>query len=57
MKTLIITLSAACAVVAGYFGFRYCTHRDFGFTPVRKYVRNLVENLLHIEVAPAREAE
>jgi hypothetical protein len=57
MKTLIITLTAACAVVAGYFGFRYFTSRDLGFTPARKYVRNLAENLLHIEVTPAREAE
>ena len=57
MKTLIIILSAAFAVVAGYFGVRYFTRRDIGFTPARKYVRNLTENLLHIEVTPAREAE
>jgi hypothetical protein len=56
MKTLIITLSAACAVVAGYFGIRYFTHKDLGFTPARKYVRNLAENLLHTEVIAAREA-
>jgi hypothetical protein len=45
MKTLIITLSAACAVIAGYFSIRYFTRRDLGFTPARKYVRNLAENL------------
>jgi hypothetical protein len=56
MKTLIITLSAASAVVAGYFGVRYFTRRDLGFTPAKKYVRNLVENLLHTEVTAAREA-
>ena len=56
MKTLIITLSAACAVVAGYFGVRYFTRRDLGFTPARKYVRNLAENLLHTELTAAREA-
>ncbi len=36
MKTLIIVLSAACAVVAGYFGVRHFTRRDLGFTPARK---------------------
>ena len=56
MKTLIITLSAACAVVAGYFGLRYFTRRDLGFTPARKYVRNLAKNLLHTELTAAREA-
>jgi hypothetical protein len=57
MKTLIVTLSAACAVVVGYFGVRYFTRRDLGFTPARKYVRNLAENLLHTEITAAREAE
>ncbi|MGO8817770.1 MAG: hypothetical protein ACLQVG_24250 [Terriglobia bacterium] len=56
MKTLIITLSAACAVIAGYFGIRYSTRKDLGFTPARKYVKDLVENLLHTEVTAAREA-
>ena len=56
MKNLIITLSAACAVVADYFGLRYFTGRDLGFTPARKYVRNLAENLLHTELTAAREA-
>jgi hypothetical protein len=56
VKTLIITLSAACAVVAGYFGVRYFTQQDLGFTPARKYVRNLAENLLHTELTAAREA-
>ena len=56
MKHFIIVFSAACAVVAGYFGVRYFTHRDLGFTPARKYVRNLAENLLHTELTAAREA-
>jgi hypothetical protein len=56
MKTLIITLSAACAAVAGYFGIRYFTRRDLGFTPARKYVRNLAENLLHTNITAALEA-
>ena len=56
MKTLIIVLSAACAVVAYYFGLRYFSGQDLGFTPARKYVRNLANNLLHTEVTAAREA-
>jgi len=56
MKTLIITISVVCAVIAYYFGLRYFTGRDLGFTPARKYVRNLVENLLHTELTAAREA-
>ena len=56
MKTLIIVLSAVCAVVAYYFGLRYFTGRDLGFTPARKYVRNLAKNLLHTELTAAREA-
>jgi hypothetical protein len=56
MKTLVIVLSAACAVVAGYFGVRYFTRRDLGFTPARKYVRSLAENLLHTELTAACEA-
>jgi hypothetical protein len=43
-------------VVAGYFGARYLTHRDLGFTPARKYVRSLAENLLHTELTAAHEA-
>ena len=56
MKTIIIILSAACAVVAYYFGVRYFTGQDLGFTPARKYVRNLAKNLLHTEITAAREA-
>jgi hypothetical protein len=56
MKILIITLSAACAAVAGYFGIRYFTRRDLGFTTARKYVRNLAENLFNSDVSAAREA-
>ena len=56
MKTLIVVLSAACAVVAGYFGIRHFTRRDLGFTPAKKYVRNLAKNLLHTEATAAQEA-
>jgi hypothetical protein len=56
MKTLVIALSAACAVLAGYFGIRYFTRRDLGFTPAKKHVKNLAKNLLHTELAAAREA-
>jgi hypothetical protein len=56
MKNLIIILSAACAVVGYYFGLRYFSGRDLGFTPAKKYVRSLAKNLLHTEVTAAREA-
>jgi hypothetical protein len=56
MKTLIIILSVVCAVVAYYFGLRYFSGRDLGFTPARKYVQRLAKNLLHTEVTAAREA-
>ena len=56
MKTLIIVLSVVCAVVAYYFGLRYFSGQDLGFTPAKKYVRNLAKNLLHTEVTAAREA-
>jgi hypothetical protein len=56
MKTLIIVLSSAFAVVAYYFGLRYFIGRDLGFTSARKYVGNLANNLLHTEVTAAREA-
>jgi hypothetical protein len=56
MKTLMIVLPAACAVVAYYFGLRYFSGRDLGFTPARKYVGNLAKNLLHTEVTAAQEA-
>ena len=56
MKTLIIVVSVVCAVAAYYFGLRYFTGLDLGFTPARKYVRNLAKNLLHTEITAAREA-
>ena len=55
MKTLIVTLTAACAVIAGYLGLRYFTRKDLGFTPVRTYVKNFAENLRH-KVTSARQA-
>jgi len=56
MKTLIITISVVCSVVAGYFGVRYFTRRDLGFTPARQYVRNLAENLLNTKLTAGLEA-
>ncbi|MGD0009857.1 MAG: hypothetical protein ABSE93_15090 [Terriglobia bacterium] len=56
MKNLIITISVVCAVVAYYFGLRYFSGRDLGFTPARKYVQSLAKNLLHTELTAAREA-
>jgi len=56
MKTLMIILAAACAVAAYYFGLRYFTGLDLGFTPAKTYVRNLASKLLHTEVTAAQEA-
>jgi len=56
MKTLIIAISVVCAAVAYYFGLRYFSGRDLGFTPAKKYVKNLAKDLLHTEVTAAREA-
>jgi hypothetical protein len=56
VKTLIIVLSVVCAVVAYYFGLRYFSRQDLGFTPAKKYVRNLAKNLFHTEIIAAREA-
>ena len=56
MKTTITVLSVLCAVIAYYFGLRYFTGRDLGFTPAKKYVRSFLETLLHTEVTAAHEA-
>lgn len=56
MKTLVIALSVVGAVIAYYFGLRYFSGRDLGFTPAKQYVRNLLRTLLHTEVTAAREA-
>ena len=56
MKKLIIVASVACAVVAYYFGLRYFSGQDLGFTRVRKYVRNLAKTLLQTETTAAQEA-
>ena len=56
MKSLIVTVTAACAVIAGYFGTRYFTRRDLGFTPVRTYVRNFATKLRHIKLTASHEA-
>jgi hypothetical protein len=56
MKTIIIIRSVVCAVVAYYFGLRYFSGRDLGFTPARKYAQSLAKNLLHTELTAAREA-
>ena len=55
MKILIITLSAACAVVASYFGVHYFIRRDLGLTTAKKYVKSPTKNLLHTDRIPARE--
>jgi hypothetical protein len=56
MKTTLSVLAAVCVLIAGYFGIRHFTHKDLGFTPARKYVRNLASTLLHTEVTAAQEA-
>ena len=56
MKKLIIVVSVACAVVAYYFGLRYFSGQDLGFTRARKCVRNLAKSLLHTEATAAQEA-
>ena len=56
MKTTISVLAAALALIASYFSVRYFTHKDLGFTPARKYFRNLATRLLHTEVTAAQEA-
>jgi hypothetical protein len=56
MKTTITVLAAGLAIVTGYFGARYFTRKDLGFTPAKRHVRSLAQNLLHTEVAAAREA-
>ena len=56
MKTSIAVLAAAFAVIAGYFGARYFTHKDLGFTPIRTYVRGMAKKLLHTEIMAAQEA-
>ena len=56
MKTLIITISTACAAVAAYFGVRYITRRDLGFTGARKYVRNLTQKVLRSKTTAAGDA-
>jgi hypothetical protein len=56
MKTAITVLSVLCAVIAYYFGLRYFSGCDLGFTPAKQYVRNWLRTLLHTEVTAAREA-
>jgi len=55
MKTAIAIISVLGAVAAYYFGLRYFTGRDLGFTPAKKYVRNIANTLLHTELTTARE--
>jgi hypothetical protein len=56
MKTTLAVLSVLCAAIAYYFGLRYFTGRDLGFTPAKQYVRNFLRTLLHTEVTAAHEA-
>ena len=56
MKTLIGILCVLGAVAAYYFGLRYFSGCDLGFTPAKKYIGNVAKTLLHTEVTAAREA-
>jgi hypothetical protein len=56
MKYTIAILLTVLAAVAGYFGLRYLTHKDLGFTPVKRYATKLAKILLHTEATAAQEA-
>ncbi len=56
MKYTIAVLLAVVAAVAGYFGIRRLTHKDLGFTPVKRYAIKLAKTLLHTEATAAQEA-
>jgi hypothetical protein len=56
MKYTIAVLLTLVAVAAGYFGLRRLTHKDLGFTPVKRYATKLVKTLLHTEATAAQEA-
>ena len=56
MKYTIAALLAVIAAVAGYFGIRRLTHKDLGFTPVKRYASKLASTLTHTEATAAQEA-
>ena len=56
MKYTIAVLLAVVAAVAGYFGIRRLTHKDLGFTPVKRYASKLAKTLVHTETTAAQEA-
>jgi hypothetical protein len=53
MKYTIAVVLAVVAAVAGYFGIRCLTHKDLGFTPVKRYAAKLAKTLLHTEATAA----
>ena len=56
MKYTIAVLLTVVAAVGGYFGLRRLTHKDLGFTPVKRYATELAKILLHTEATAAQEA-
>ena len=49
-------VAAVFAAVVAYFDLRYLTHRDLGFTPVKRYATKLAKTLIHTEATAAKEA-
>ena len=56
MKYAIAVVLTIVAAIAGYFGIRRLTHKDFGFTPVKRYASKLANTLTHTEATAAQEA-
>jgi len=56
MKYTIAAVLAVAVAVAGYFGIRRLTHKDLGFTPVRRCAAKLAKPLLQTEATAAQEA-
>ena len=56
MKYTLAVLLTVVAAAAGYFGIRYLTRKDLGFTPVKHYAAELTKTLIHTEATAAREA-
>ena len=56
MKYAIAVVLTVVAAIAGYFGIRRLTHKDLGFTPVKRHATKLANTLIHTEVTAAQEA-
>ena len=56
MKYTIAAVLAVVAAVAGYFGIRRLTHKDLGFTQLKRCASKLANTLLHTEATAAQEA-